>query len=147
MKRNQPLPNLPLDKGKVHGPSAKIVDKVNYFFLLIFLLCVAVQYNDPDPFRWMAVYGAAALCCVLFVIRKLPLQLAAVVGLVSLIWAILIVPEVWGQSIPVKEIFATIHMLSPGVEEIREIGGLLIIAFWMFVLLLKTRSIILTAIR
>jgi hypothetical protein len=117
----------------------KLVDFVNYFFLLIFLLCVVVQYNDPDPLAWMAVYGAAFVCCILFAVRKLPFYLPAVVGLVSLIWAILILPDVWGLTIPIKEVFATIHMLSPGVEEVREMGGLLIVSFWMFVLFLKSK--------
>jgi hypothetical protein len=119
------------------GP--KLVDYVNYFFLLIFLLCVAVQYNDPDTFRWMAIYGAASLCCFLFAVRKLSSYLAAAVGLIALIWAFLILPDVWGRTIPFKEIFATIHMLSPGVEEVREMGGLLIISFWMLVLFLKSK--------
>jgi len=125
----------------------KLVDSVNYFFLLIFLLCVAVQYNDPDPFRWMAIYGAGAACCALFTVRKLPWYLAAAVGLVALIWAFLILPDVWGRSIPMKEVFSTIHMLSLGVEEVREMGGLLIVAFWMFVLFLKTRGVIHPSIR
>ena len=114
--------------------SLKIVDFVNYIFLLIFLLSVAVQYNDPDPLQWIAIYGAALVCCILFAVRKLPLYLAAAVGFASLFWAFLILPEVWGRPIPINQIFATIHMLSPGVEEVREIGGLLIVSFWMFVL-------------
>ena len=117
----------------------KIVDFVNYFFLLVFLLCVAVQYNDPDPLPWMAIYGAAFVCCILFAVRKIPPYVAAAVGLAGLVWAFLIVPEVWGRTIPIKEVFATIHMLSPGVEEVREMGGLLIVSFWMLVLFLKSK--------
>jgi Transmembrane family 220, helix len=126
----------------------KLVDFVNYFLLLIFLLCVAVQYNDPDPLRWMAIYGGAAVCCILFVVvRKVPSYLPAGVGLVALIWAFLILRDVWGRTIPIKEVFATIHMLSPGVEEVREIGGLLIVGFWMIVLFLKSRGVIHPSIR
>lgn len=117
----------------------KLVDFVNYFFLLIFLLCVAVQYNDPDPLQWMAIYGAAALCCILFAVRKLPYYVAAAVGLAAFVWACLILPEVWGRPVPMNEVFATIHMLSPGVEELREMGGLLIVSFWMLVLFLKSK--------
>lgn len=82
----------------------KLVNFVNYFFLLIFLLCVAVQYNDLDPFRWIAIYGAALICCILFAARKLPLYLSAGVGLAALIWAVFILPEVWGQTIPMHEV-------------------------------------------
>ena len=117
----------------------KLVDSVNYFFLLIFLLCVAVQYNDPDPLQWIAIYGAALVCCTLFAVRKLSPYVAAAVGLAALIWAFLILPEVWGRPIPINEVFATIHMLSPGVEELREMGGLLIVSFWMLILFLKSK--------
>jgi hypothetical protein len=27
------------------------------FFTLVFLLCIVVQYNDPDPVFWMLLYG------------------------------------------------------------------------------------------
>ncbi len=33
---------------------------VYIFFGIIFLLSAAVQYNDPDPAVWIAIYGAAA---------------------------------------------------------------------------------------
>ncbi len=28
---------------------------------IIFLMCCAVQYNDPDPLTWIALYGYAAV--------------------------------------------------------------------------------------
>lgn len=40
----------------------------------LFLLAVAVQWNDPDPVRWMAIYGAAfGVCLVVALSRPLPL--------------------------------------------------------------------------
>ena len=110
----------------------------NGVFLVVFLLCVAVQWNDPDPVGWMAIYGAAALCCVLFALRKLPFYFPAVTALVALLWSLLILPEVWGKPIPVREVFSLVHMISAGVEEVREIGGLLIVFGWMVVLTKKT---------
>ena len=112
----------------------------NYFFLVIFLLCTAVQYNDPDPVRWMILYGAAATCCFLYAVRKLPIYLALSTAVVACIWILLLVPFVWGKPIPLDEVFSMIHMISPGVEEVREIGGLAIVVAWMSVLAVKTRS-------
>jgi hypothetical protein len=120
---------------------------VNYIFLIIFLLCMAVQYNDPDPFRWMFLYGAAALCCILFALRKLPPYLPLATAVVAGLWILLLLPAVWGLSIPAKEVFSMVHMFSPGVEEVREIGGLSIVMIWMTVLAIKTRSIIRASIR
>lgn len=119
----------------------------NYFFLVVFLLCVAVQYNDPDPVRWMILYGSAATCCILFSSRKLPVYLSAATAVAALLWVVLLLPDAWGKAIPIKEVFSMIHMFSPGVEEVREIGGLLIVACWMVVLSIKTRSFIKASIR
>lgn len=33
------------------------------FFGLAYLSFVVLQYNDPDPALWMAIYGVAALLC------------------------------------------------------------------------------------
>ncbi|MFZ5627743.1 MAG: transmembrane 220 family protein [Spirochaetota bacterium] len=37
------------------------------FFLALaaayLLFAAAVQYNDPDPLHWMALYGLTAFCC------------------------------------------------------------------------------------
>lgn len=34
---------------------------VHLSMFLLFLLCCAVQYNDPDPLTWIALYGYAAV--------------------------------------------------------------------------------------
>ena len=110
----------------------------NVVFLVIFLLCVAVQWNDPDPVRWMSIYGAAAICCLLFALRKLPFYFSAATALIALVWSLFLLPDVWGKPIPVREVFSLIHMISAGVEEVREIGGLLLVFGWMIVLTKKT---------
>ena len=40
--------------------------KLNWIFFLIFLLGAVLQFNDPDPVIWMAMWGAAAGACLLF---------------------------------------------------------------------------------
>jgi hypothetical protein len=117
----------------------KLFDFVNYFFLLIFLVCAVLQWNDPDPVRWIVVYLAAAFCCFVFAIRRLPVYVPVVTAIVSILWILVLLPFVWGQTIPMDEVFSMIHMYSPGVEELREIGGLLIVTIWMIALAVKTR--------
>lgn len=119
----------------------------NYFFLVIFLLCVAVQYNDLDPLRWMFLYGAAACCCLLFAIHKLPVYLPVATAVASFLWILLLLPAVRGTEIPAGEFFSFVHMFSPGVEEAREIGGLAIVIAWMIVLAIKTHSKIRRSVR
>jgi predicted membrane protein len=119
----------------------KILDGVNYFFIIVFLLCVAVQYNDPDPVRWMIIYGAAALCSILYAARKLKVYLSVATAVAALAWIFLILPEVWGKAIAWHHVFATIHMISPEVEFVREMGGLLIVVCWMTVLTSRVKKV------
>src|SRR5262245_7830346 len=113
----------------------------NYIMIPLFLMCVVVQYNDPDPIRWMAIYGAAMICCILFAMHKLPKWLPLTVAGVALIWALTIPPSFWNKQIPMGEVFSMIHMIHPGVEEVREMLGLLIVAGWMIALWFQVRKI------
>lgn len=101
----------------------------------LFLFAAAVQYNDPDPLRWMAIYGLAALACVLSLWRRLPRLVPVVVGLGTVAWAGTLAPGVVGR-VSVGELFQSYGMLSETVEEAREMGGLLIVAVWMGLLAL-----------
>lgn len=112
----------------------------NWVMSLVFLLCVAVQYNDPDPVRWMTIYGLAMAACLLFVSGKLRWPFPVAVGVATLLWAASIVPHLIGKSIPMNEVFGTMRMISEPVEEAREMGGLLIVSVWMLILLLALRK-------
>jgi hypothetical protein len=39
--------------------------------LLLLTLGAAVQVNDPDPARWIAVYALAAAACLLSLLRRM----------------------------------------------------------------------------
>ncbi len=106
---------------------------------LLFLLAVAVQYNDPDPLEWMAIYGAAALACLLAVRGRLSRWLPAVIGVIALGWAATLAPRVVGQVGP-GDLFREVGMATLAIEEAREMLGLLIVAGWMLVLLSRPRA-------
>lgn len=107
-------------------------------FLLMFLMSVAVQYNDPDPLLWMAIYGAAAVACALSLARRLPRWLPIVIALVAILWSLRIAPRVLG-TVPFLDMFAAWEMKDTGIEESREMYGLLLIATWMLVLAWRYR--------
>lgn len=111
----------------------------NWVMTAAFLFSVAVQYNDPDPIRWMLIYGLAALACILKWRRRLRWYLPAAVGATAFGWAAMIAPEVIGKT-TFGEMFQSFHMINPEVEEAREMGGLLIIAAWMAVLVAASRG-------
>jgi len=107
---------------------------------LVFLLCLAVQYNDPDPLRWITIYGLALAACLLFLTGRLRWPFPAAVGVAALMWAASIVPHIIGKTVPMNEVFGTMRMVNETVEESREMGGLIIVAVWMLALLLALRK-------
>ncbi|MBS1808133.1 MAG: transmembrane 220 family protein [Acidobacteria bacterium] len=110
-----------------------ILKIANYVMAVAFLLGVLVQYNDPDPARWMAIYGAAVVACILFATGRKNWMIPAAVGVIALLWAIDWAPGVLGKTRP-SEMFASWEMKNERVEEAREFWGLIIIASWMAVL-------------
>jgi Transmembrane family 220, helix len=91
-----------------------------WFWFVVFLLFAIVQYNDPDPLVWIAVYLLFACLDLLSVYFKIPWWGFAAVIAVSLIWAFFQWPETW-EGIGEK-------MLNKNMEEAREALGLIVCA-------------------
>ena len=94
----------------------------------LFLYSTAVQYNDPDPFRWMTVYGLTTLFCVwAAVYRSVPVML-------TLPWGVL----TGGVAILTFAFRPTESHLMPGFpywgvfreEVVRETLGLTLCSLW-----------------
>ena len=110
----------------------------NWVMTAAFLFSVAVQYNDPDPIRWMLIYGLAALACILKLRHRLRWYFPAAVGATAFGWAASIAPRVIGKT-TFGDMFQSFHMINSVVEEAREMGGLLIVAAWMLVLVVVSK--------
>ena len=108
----------------------------NYFMLLIFLLCMVVQYNDPDSLIWMTMYGLAAITCVLSIWDKIHFSISIFIGFIGIVWALTLLPDVISSYSTTDNLF-TWKMNGFGVEKVREIGGLFIIILWMSILTLS----------
>ena len=111
----------------------------NIFFLVTYLLCAAVQYNDPDALHWITLYLSAAAMCAARLRKRLPEWLPRLLFIVSLLWMGTLLPNIIGQVSP-RDVTASISMQTTGVEEAREIGGLFLVAFWSGMIALR-RSI------
>ena len=107
--------------------------------LVLFLFGLAVQYNDPDPWRWAAIYGAAAVACLLAVMGRMPRWLPVLVAVVAAVWATSLAPDVVGKVRP-GEMFQEFEMKSPLIEQAREMFGLLIITAAMLLLIVTGRK-------
>jgi hypothetical protein len=104
---------------------------------VLLAFAAAVNVNDPDPVRWVAMYGAACVISIIVALTgAVPLPLPALVGAVALAWAI-----VWAARVPSLEMYTHMfdewEMKSETVEEARETCGLLIVAVWMAALVLR----------
>lgn len=97
---------------------------------LVFLFSTVVQVNDPDPVRWIAIYGLATVASVSSWLGRVRSWLPALVAPLALAWAVSIAPRVVGR-VPLGDMFGAFEMRDTGVEESREMYGLLLVAGWM----------------
>jgi hypothetical protein len=93
-------------------------------------VCVALQYNDPDPIRWIAIYGAGAIVSAVLPAKRVLVPLAIAVGLGAAAWAIYLVHKTWGV-IELSDLTNKMSEYGGAVEEGREAGGLGIEAVWL----------------
>jgi len=110
----------------------------NWLMAALFALSAALQYNDPDPLPWIAIYAAAAAACVLWSLRRTAWPLTAAVMLIALGWAAALLPDVLG-FVGLSDLFTRMDEKGGRVEIGRELGGLTIIVAWMAALLLVER--------
>jgi hypothetical protein len=110
----------------------------NALFALLFAFSMAVQLNDPDPLRWVAVYAAALAACVAWELRRGGRRIARAVGLASGVWALLSARDI-RLAVPVGEALTDWHMHAGGSEELRETLGLALVTAWMVVIGLRGR--------
>ena len=102
---------------------------LNYIFAAMFLVMAGLQFNDPDPVYWVAVYGGAALLALSKALgRYSEFWTAVTIGgaLAGLIYAL---PGVlnfvdFGSF---KELFGDMTASKPYVESTREFAGLMIV--------------------
>ncbi|MDG2045826.1 MAG: transmembrane 220 family protein [Halioglobus sp.] len=102
---------------------------LNTIFLIIYLLCAAVQYNDPDRIVWISLYLAAAGMCIAEFRPEPPRWPPRVLGLISVTWIGTLLPSIVGQA-TLEDIFTSITMTTNAIEQAREIGGLLLVGLW-----------------
>lgn len=97
----------------------------------LFLYFASLQFNDPDPFWWVAIYGVAAGLCGLAASKHpAPPTFSGVVGATALAWGIFLGSKVYGAG-SVTPMYAAQKMtgyLFIDTEEGREMGGLIIVA-------------------
>ena len=110
----------------------RVFTSTNAILGSVFLISAVLQYNDPDPWAWGALYLAAAVACAVTGRVRAGRWLALLVGVVSLVWAITLSPIV--PEIRLSELARSMKAENPRIELSRELLGLVIILVWMAVL-------------
>ncbi len=104
---------------------------VSIVMLILLVLSIAVQYNDPDGWEWMLIYLVAVVPTVAAIARTWTgFSVIAAIGYYAGFFY-----QVPRESLAsVSALFTDLQMHEAGVEEAREAFGLLICAVWMTVL-------------
>ncbi|HSD89068.1 MAG TPA: transmembrane 220 family protein [Kofleriaceae bacterium] len=97
---------------------------------VLFMVCVGLQENDPDPVRWMAIYGAAGLACALLPAKRVVAIPAVLVGLVAAAWGAYLAHQVI-DVLSFSDLFLKMDEKGGAVEVGREAGGLTIVAVFL----------------
>lgn len=109
----------------------------NGVMLVLFATAAIVQYNDPDPWLWMGIYGAGALCCLLYLAGRLPTALSGFVAVGCLLSGLFLAVRIVFGSVPFFD--ASGQEMMGLMEETREMFGFLITALWTGILTWRTR--------
>jgi hypothetical protein len=103
---------------------------------VLFLFAASLQLNDPDPVRWVALYGAAAALSVAEALGRTRFGVALVAALGFAAGALVGLPELLHAR---AEAFTSFHMQLLGDEVARESVGLLLCALWSALLVWRAR--------
>lgn len=111
---------------------------VNGLMAALFVVAAGLQYNDPDPIRWAALYTGAAIACAQLGRHRRDLVAPLVVGLAALAWAAAMIPTMLDE-VRFADLFKSMDDKGGAAELAREQGGLVIVAAWMAALALVAR--------
>ncbi len=102
------------------------------FFVFVFIVFAAFQYNDPDPYLWIPLYLYAALLCWLAAKGKFYPKAYWLAFAVCAPYAVYKVFDKnglgdWITKHQTQNIAETMKAATPWIEESREFFGLVII--------------------
>ncbi|MFN7115478.1 MAG: transmembrane 220 family protein [Saprospiraceae bacterium] len=100
---------------------------LNIILAILFLLFAIVQYNDPDPFVWIAIYGIVAVVCALAAFKKYYIWLILLGLAISAVEATTTIPGfIEWIRLGMPNIAETMKAEKPYIEYTRELLGLVL---------------------
>lgn len=113
---------------------------IKAFLGLLFLVFAAVQFNDPDPYAWIAIYGCVGLVFIVSIFRPVSKRAVGFLMIALLLYAGTFIPGFWEWlNKPDKsELFGEMIYDRPYIEQTREFLGLLMACGALFYLYRKS---------
>lgn len=111
-------------------PTPRWFVAICWVMAVLYSLSVGLQVNDPDPLRWMLMYGAAAIAAGILPARRIMAAPAALVGLAATAWGAYLLSEVAGV-LDVSDLWMKMSEKGGAVEVGREAGGLATVAVFL----------------
>ena len=98
----------------------------------LLILSAVVQWNDPDPLRWILCYSATAIITLCSLIRPLPPLIPLIWGMVVLLSNLFVGMDLLmsEEQFDWNSFWNVIAMKNEAVELGRELGGLLLVTCW-----------------
>ena len=105
---------------------------LNIFFIILFVLSAALQYNDPDPYVWIPLYLYGAFLCYKSLRREYNPTLFIIGLAVYGVYALYLLLDKngvisWATEHGAENIAQGMKATKPWIEETREFFGLLLL--------------------
>lgn len=105
---------------------------LNIFFIFVFVVSAALQYNDPDPYIWIPLYFFGAYLCYNGITKKYRPWLYILALFIYVNYALFLFFDQngvlsWLKDHDAENIVQSMKATKPWIESTREFGGLLIL--------------------
>ena len=103
----------------------------NLVFVVLFLICAGLQWNDPDPYLWIPLYLLSALSCA-YAFKGISAKRLNIFNIaVYSVYAVYLFVEQdgvlsWATEHHFDSLTQSMLASTPWIENTREFGGLFI---------------------
>lgn len=104
----------------------------NLVFCILFVISAGLQYNDPDPFLWIAIYLFGAFISYSAIRKQFYPSLTLLGSILFSLYAIYLFFDkygvlTWATKHDAENIAESMKATKPWIEETREFFGLVIL--------------------
>lgn len=119
---------------------------LNWFFVILFVLSAALQYNDPDPYIWIPLYLYGAFLCFRATQKGYSRSLYITGIVVYSLYAIYLFLDKngvlsWVNEHDAENIVQSMKATKPWIEETREFFGLLLLIIALVINMIWMRDV------